>query len=107
MSVVMDQMPGDRGLPCAGCSSDPADVSQPRAQNIVRTCTHLLTIGRAVASPGRQRRAAPGLELERRLRAHLDALGPAPRAELLQVLMLPALERAERIGEFFGMYLGS
>jgi hypothetical protein len=28
-------------------------------------------------------------ELERRLRAHLDALGPAPRAELLHVLRLP------------------
>jgi hypothetical protein len=39
-------------------------------------------------------------ELERRLRARLGALGPAPRAELLHVLMLPDLERAERIGEF-------
>jgi hypothetical protein len=39
--------------------------------------------------------------LERRLRARLDALGPAPRAELLHVLMLPDLERAERIGEFW------
>ena len=28
-------------------------------------------------------------------------LGPAPRAELLRVLMLPDLERAERIGEFW------
>ena len=33
---------------------------------------------------------------------HLDALGPAPRAELLHVLMLPDLERADRIGEFWG-----
>jgi hypothetical protein len=40
-------------------------------------------------------------ELERRLRQRLDALGPAPRAELLHVLMLPDLERAERIGEFW------
>jgi len=40
-------------------------------------------------------------ELGRRLRARLDALGPAPRAELLHVLMLPDLERAERIGEFW------
>jgi hypothetical protein len=40
-------------------------------------------------------------ELERRLRERLDALGPAPRAELLRVLMLPDLERAERIGEFW------
>jgi hypothetical protein len=32
-------------------------------------------------------------ELERELRARLDTLGPAPRAELLQVLMLPDLER--------------
>jgi len=27
-------------------------------------------------------------------------LGPAPRAELLHVLMLPDFERADRIGEF-------
>jgi hypothetical protein len=40
-------------------------------------------------------------ELERRLRARLDALGPAPRAELLHVLMLPDFERADRIGEFW------
>ena len=40
-------------------------------------------------------------QLERRLRERLDALGPAPRAELLRVLMLPDLERAERIGEFW------
>jgi hypothetical protein len=40
-------------------------------------------------------------ELERQLRERLDALGPAPRAELLHVLMLPDLERADRIGEFW------
>jgi hypothetical protein len=32
----------------------------------------------------------------------LDALGPATRAEPLHVLMLPDLERADRIGEFSG-----
>jgi hypothetical protein len=36
-------------------------------------------------------------ELERRLRARLDALGPGPRAELLHVLMLPDLERVGMI----------
>jgi hypothetical protein len=36
--------------------------------------------------------------LERRLRERLEALGPAPRAELLHVLMLP--DRADRIGDF-------
>jgi hypothetical protein len=41
-------------------------------------------------------------KLERRLRERLDALGPAPRAELLHVLMLPDFERADRIGEFWG-----
>jgi hypothetical protein len=40
-------------------------------------------------------------ELERRLRARLDALGPAPRAELLHVLILPDFERSDRIGEFW------
>jgi hypothetical protein len=29
-----------------------------------------------------------------------NALGPAPRAELLHVLLLPDFERADRIGEF-------
>jgi hypothetical protein len=38
-------------------------------------------------------------ELARQLR--LDALGPAPCAELLHVLMLPNFERADRIGEFW------
>ena len=36
-------------------------------------------------------------ELERRLRERLDALGPAPRAELLHVLMLPDFERVDWI----------
>ena len=40
-------------------------------------------------------------ELERRLQAHLDALAPARRADLLHVLMLPDFERADRIGEFW------
>ena len=38
-------------------------------------------------------------QLERRLQEHLDALPRDARAELLHVLMLPDLERAERIGE--------
>jgi hypothetical protein len=41
-------------------------------------------------------------DLERQLRERLDAFGPAPRAELLHVLMLPDFERADRIGEFWG-----
>jgi hypothetical protein len=41
-------------------------------------------------------------ELERRIRERLDALGPAPRAELLHVLMLPDFERADRIGSYWG-----
>jgi hypothetical protein len=41
-------------------------------------------------------------ELETRLRERLDALGPAPRAELLHVLLLPDFDRADRIGEFWG-----
>ena len=41
-------------------------------------------------------------QLERRLRERLDALGLAPRAELLHALMLPDFERADLIGEFWG-----
>ena len=40
-------------------------------------------------------------EFEHRLQERLNALGPAPRAELLHVLMLPDFERADRIGEFW------
>ena len=36
-------------------------------------------------------------ELERRLGERLEALGPAPRAELLHVLMLPDFEQAEPV----------
>jgi hypothetical protein len=41
-------------------------------------------------------------QVECQLRQRLDALGPAPRAELLHVLMLPDFDRADRIGEFWG-----
>ena len=41
-------------------------------------------------------------QLERQLRERLNALGPALRAKLLHVLMLPDLDRADRIGEFWG-----
>ncbi len=40
-------------------------------------------------------------DLDRLLLARLDAIGPAPRAVLLHVLMLPDHERARRIGEFY------
>ncbi len=39
--------------------------------------------------------------VEQALRERLDALGPAPRAELLHVLTLPDYDRAGRIGEFY------
>jgi hypothetical protein len=41
-------------------------------------------------------------ELKKQRQERLDAIGPAPRAELLHVLMLPDFERADRIGEFWG-----
>ena len=40
-------------------------------------------------------------EYERRLRARIQALGPVSRAELLHVLMLPDVERADRIGSYY------
>ena len=39
--------------------------------------------------------------LELKLQERLDATPKAARAELLRVLMLPDLERVERIGEFW------
>jgi hypothetical protein len=41
-------------------------------------------------------------EMKAGLRARLEALPAAARAELLHVLRLPDLDRAERIGEFWG-----
>jgi hypothetical protein len=41
-------------------------------------------------------------ELVRQLRERLDALGPAPRAELLRVLTLPDFDRADTIGSCWG-----
>jgi hypothetical protein len=41
-------------------------------------------------------------EREKHLQERLDALGPAPRAELLHVPMLPDFDRADRVGEFWG-----
>jgi hypothetical protein len=41
-------------------------------------------------------------ELERWLVERLDALGAAPRAELLRVLMLPDFDRADAIGSYWG-----
>jgi hypothetical protein len=52
--------------------------------------------------PRRSLRGMSPDELERRLRERLDALGPAPCAELLQMLMVPDFDRADRIGEFWG-----
>ena len=40
-------------------------------------------------------------QVERHLRERLNALGPARRAELLHVLMLPDFDRAEPISEFW------
>jgi hypothetical protein len=40
-------------------------------------------------------------EIEAGLKARLKALSPAARAELLHGVMLPDLERAERIGEYW------
>jgi hypothetical protein len=39
-------------------------------------------------------------EMEAGLRAHLEALPPAARAELFHVLRLPDLDRVGRIGQF-------
>jgi hypothetical protein len=41
-------------------------------------------------------------ELDLRLHERFDALGPAPRAELLHVLMLPDFERVDAIGSYWG-----
>jgi hypothetical protein len=54
--------------------------------------TVYLRIGSAYAS---RRARTPTTE-------RLDALGPAPRAELLRVLTLPDFDRADAIGAYWG-----
>jgi hypothetical protein len=41
-------------------------------------------------------------DMEQALRARLEALPPAARAELLHVLRLPDFDRADAIGTFWG-----
>jgi hypothetical protein len=41
-------------------------------------------------------------EMEAGLRARLEALPPAARAELIHVLRLPDFDRADAIGTFWG-----
>ena len=41
-------------------------------------------------------------ELEKQRQERLEALGPAPSAELLHILLLPDFERVDRIGDFWG-----
>ena len=70
-----------------------------------RNITRILSVSRILR--GLDRREEDGHRETRRARAPgsvnaWDALGPAPRAELLHVLMLPDLDRAEGIGEFWG-----
>jgi hypothetical protein len=40
-------------------------------------------------------------QMEQVLRERLQALSPAPRAELLHVLKLPDFDRADRIGAYW------
>jgi hypothetical protein len=81
--------------------------SQPFTGAIVRRAWtrdagHLsVHAGRLLASRRRRLPQVRPDQLERRLHQRLDARGRVPRAELLRVLMLPDLERAERIGEFW------
>ena len=60
-----------------------------------------MTLAASTPDVGVAFRAMRPDQLERRLGERLDALGLAPRAELLHVLMLPDFERADRIGEFW------
>jgi hypothetical protein len=46
--------------------------------------------------------AATFEEMDAGLRARLEALPPAARAELFHVLQLPDFDRGDRIGEFWG-----
>jgi hypothetical protein len=77
-------------------------VKQPLLGPSVRECTWA---GTPIDGMTVERRSLPAMrpdELERRLRQRLDALGPAPRAEMHHVLMLPDFDRADRIGELWG-----
>lgn len=94
------------GLATSGQSEElglhPRDVplERHRVQLLVQACERLL----GLRGDERGGQSSPTIrvlvsdpvdleQVERQLRERLDALGPAPRAELLHVLMLPDFER--------------
>jgi hypothetical protein len=89
-----------RSLGAPVCANVPLDWRSNVRRNVPPS-------GNQVGNPGhthedRADHCQLPFELERQIRKRLDALGPAPRAKLLRVLMLPDFDRAERIGEFWG-----
>jgi hypothetical protein len=64
--------------------------------------TRLLAVTEHPSDAERASKLTDLTDLESTLRERLDAIGPAPRAVLLHVLMLPDLERVRSIGEFHG-----
>lgn len=88
----------EAGIPRLAGDTDDENLKLSAVRNRLNQSRRAaIGVGRRATSP----RVRPD-DLERRLRARLDALGPAPRADILHVLRFPDFDRAERIGEFWG-----
>jgi len=97
---------GVLGLHDLGLSLVRAAIQEPAPGPRIVTSYHGAIRGAIRGAACRSRvLASPPVDLEqleRVLRERLDALGPAPRAELLHVPTLLDFDRADRIGEFYG-----
>jgi hypothetical protein len=87
--------------PSRGGPPPPPQTDGPPLSRSAHNGPHACTREPRHGTGGGSRAVRPEQQ-ERRLQQRLDALTPAPRAELLHVLMLPDLERADGIGEFWG-----
>jgi hypothetical protein len=79
----------------------PRSRSQPHRNRIATASATALTTSTTSGALGRAAGIQSRLnleDLEHDLRSKLEALGPAVRAELFRVLMLPDFDRARRIG---------
>ena len=88
---LMDRRGGATGV----VSASPIKYEHEPYVICVRACSNARSIVRR-----RSLLAMRPDEVDRRLRERLNALGPAPRAELLHVLMLPDFDRADAIGSY-------
>jgi hypothetical protein len=93
----LKRLPAARSSTChCGPPTRNSSLESPRRRRLGQSWTALF------GASGVETETPRSAEVDRRIREHLDALGPAPRAERLHVLMLPDFDRAERDRHLLG-----